>query len=34
MAQQMEVLEQLFSKMPEGASPVPRSDMGRRHRHG
>ena len=33
MARQTGVLEQLLSKMPEGASPVPRSDMGRRHRH-
>ena len=26
MAQQMEVLDQLFAKMPEGASPVLHSD--------
>ena len=33
MAQQMEVLEQLFSKMPEGASPVLHSDMGWQYQH-
>ena len=33
MAQQMEVLDQLFAKMPEGASPVLHSDMGWQYQH-
>lgn len=33
MAQQMDVLGQLFAKMPEGAAPVLHSDMGWQYQH-
>ncbi|WP_239464322.1 IS3 family transposase [Collinsella tanakaei] len=33
LAQQEEMLAMLMAAKPEGASPIPRSDMGRQHRH-